>query len=596
VNAPAEGIEGERFRGLGVSPGIAIAPALVLHGPRFPVPRIALAAIEVEAEAARFERALRSAARQLRRLRERVRREAGDPYARVFEAQILILKDPALLEETVSLIRRDEVNAAWALQTVVRRYGQMLAQVAASTAQERAASDIEDVELRIQTILSGGRRGYDLASLTRDVVLVSRTLSPSDAARLNHTRVVGLAIDGAGPTSHTAIIAGALGIPAVVGLQDLSDRVHNGDLMVLDGADGTVVRSPSDQDLAGWRARRERQARLDARRDRLRELPAITRDGAQIRLLANVELAEELETARRNGAEGVGLYRSEFLYLREAPALPDEELHFRTYRSLAEQAEPHEVIIRTLDLGGDEYCGRVLDRPEPNPVLGLRGIRLSLKRTDLFRTQVRGILRAARHGRLRMMFPMVSGLEELARARAIIAEVHADLMREGVPHAAEVPVGIMIEIPAAALLAEHLAGEVDFFSIGTNDLIQYTLAIDRGNASVSYLYQPLHPAILGMIRGVVVAASRRGLRLSVCGEMASDPVAVLILLGLGVAELSMSPASIPGIKQVIRDASIGDCRTIADAALRCATVEEVETLVRQRIRPLLPTEDGGPPP
>lgn len=596
MNRAAEGREGAKFNGLGVSPGIAIAPALVLEGPRVPVSRIDLAVDQVEEEAARFERALRSAARQLRRLRERVRREAGDPYARVFEAQILILKDPALLDETMSLIRSDRANAAWALHTVVSRYGQMLTQMAASTTQERGASDLEDVELRIQTILSGGRRRYDLGTLKRDVVLVSRTLSPSEAARLGQTRVVGLAIEGAGPTSHTAIIACALGIPAVVGLQDVSGRINNGDLVLLDGADGTVVRSPSDRDVAMWRARRERHAERDARRVRLRELPAITRDGAQIRLLANLELPEELETAQRNGAEGVGLYRSEFLYLREAPSLPTEEQHYRIYRSLAEQADPHEVVIRTLDLGGEEYYGQVLDRPAENPVLGLRGIRLSLKRTDLFRTQVRAVLRAAQHGRLRIMFPMVSGLEELARARAIIEEVRGDLERDGVPHAAGVPIGIMIEIPAAALLAEHLAGGVDFFAIGTNDLIQYTLAIDRGNASVSYLYQPLHPAILGMIRGVVVAASRRGLRVSVCGEMASDPAAVLILLGLGVAELSMSPAAIPGIKQVIRDVSVADCRVVADAALHCATVEEVTALVQERIRPLLSMEDSGAPP
>ena len=593
MKAPATGREGEVFRGLGVSPGIAIAPALVLEGPRLPVPRIVLESEQLDDEVARFERALRSAARQLGRLRERVRREAGDPYARVFQAQLLILKDPALLEETVSLIRAETVNAAWAFRTVVSRYGQMLAQVAASTAQERGATDIEDVELRVQTILSGGRRRYDLSSLTRDVVLVSRTLSPSEAARLSRTRVIGLAIDGAGPTSHTAIIACALGIPAVVGLQDASARLNNGDLIVLDGAGGTVVRSPSDREMARWRARRERRVRGEERRIELRDLPAITRDGLQVRLLANLELPEEMETARRNGAEGIGLYRSEFLYLREAPSLPDEELHYQTYRNLAEQAAPHEVIIRTLDLGGEEYHSQVLDRPEVNPVLGLRGIRLSLRRTDLFGRQVRGILRAARHGKLRIMFPMVSGLEELARARTMIEEVHADLERQGIPHAPSVPTGIMIEIPAAALLAEHLAGQADFFSIGTNDLIQYTLAIDRGNASVSYLYQPLHPAILGMIRGVVAAGSRRGLRVGVCGEMASDPVAALILLGLGVTELSMSPAAIPGIKQVIRGVSAADCRTIADAALHCATVQEVEMLVRQRIRPLLPAEDGA---
>jgi phosphotransferase system enzyme I (PtsI) len=309
-----------------------------------------------------------------------------------------------------------------------------------------------------------------------------------------------------------------------------------------------------------------------------------------VRLLANLELPEEIKVAQRNGAEGIGLYRSEFLYLREAPALPSEDRHYRAYRELAEQAQPHEVIIRTLDLGGEEYSGRVLEQREPNPVLGLRGIRLSLRREELFRLQIRGILRAAVHGRLRIMFPMISGVEELRQARALIEAVREELHRDGTRHAPDVPVGIMIEVPAAALIADRLAGEVDFFSIGTNDLIQYVLAIDRGNAAVSYLYQPLHPAILGMIRNVVEVAAARGVRTAVCGEMAADPMAAAVLIGLGVTELSMNPAAIPAVKQMIRSVTAADCRAIADGSLKLGTVTEVEEFVRRRVLAMLPEE------
>ena len=294
--------------------------------------------------------------------------------------------------------------------------------------------------------------------------------------------------------------------------------------------------------------------------------------------------------ARRFGAEGVGLYRSEFLYLQEAPGLPGEEAHYRAYRELAERALPHDVVIRTLDLGGEKYFSTILERRETNPVLGLRGIRLCLKREDLFRSQLRGILRAAAHGKVRVMFPMVSGLHELRRARAVFDDVRRELLAERVPCDPEVPLGIMIEVPAAALIVDRLAPEVDFFSIGTNDLIQYALAIDRGNESVSYLYQPLHPAILGLIRGVVEAAARAGRRVSVCGEMAASPVSAVVLIGLGITELSMNPAAIPTVKQVIRALSAADARVLAEEALRLDSAEEVEALARIRVAELVPRE------
>ncbi|HKB07511.1 MAG TPA: phosphoenolpyruvate--protein phosphotransferase, partial [Candidatus Polarisedimenticolia bacterium] len=438
--------------------------------------------------------------------------------------------------------------------------------------------------------LGGSKKRHDLAELTDDVIIVGAELSPSDAAGLNREHVIGLAIDGGGPTSHTAIIASALGIPAVAGLRDASALVRSGDLLVLDGGDGVVLHNPSEEETEAWRQRRARQARRELDLAILRDRPATTREGLRVRLMANVELPEELLAARRFGAEGIGLYRSEFLYLKEAPGLPGEEEHYRTYRELAEKTLPDEVVIRTLDLGGEKYFSTILERRESNPVLGLRGIRLCLKHEDLFRAQLRGILRAAAHGKVRMLLPMVSDVGELRRARAILQEVQRDLQARRVPCDPEVPLGVMVEVPAAALIADRLAREVDFFAIGTNDLIQYALAIDRGNESVSYLYQPLHPAILDLVRRIVDAAAHHGLRVSVCGEMAANPAAAVILVGLGISELSMNPAAIPSVKQVIRAMSLADARALVEEALRLDSAEAIGELARRAVEAWLPME------
>lgn len=580
------GDSGTPLRGIGVSPGIAIGRALVLEGGGAAIFRLDLAPGDVEHEVLRFQRAVRRAWRQLRHLRDRVRREAGEAYARVFEAQILILKDRALLQETVALVRREHVNAEWAFHTVVGRYTQVFEQLGDQALRDRG-TDIEDVAARVVALLTGSKKRHDLSELTEDVIVVGAGLSPSDAAGLNRDHVIGLAIDVGGPTSHAAIIASALGIPAVAGLRDASARVRSGDLLLLDGAEGLVLQNPSEEETADWRARRARQAQREIDLMVLRDLPAVTREGQRVRLLANIELPEEMLAARRLGAEGVGLYRSEFLYLREAPALPGEEEHYRTYRELAEKALPNEVVIRTLDLGGEKYFSTILERRESNPVLGLRGIRLCLKREDLFRTQIRGLLRAAAHGKVRMMFPMVSGIDEVRKARAIVDDVRRELLVRRVPCEPDVPLGVMIEVPAAALIADALAREVDFFSIGTNDLIQYALAIDRGNESVSYLYRPLHPAILLLVRGVVEAAGRRGLRVSVCGEIAAQPAAAVILIGLGITELSMNPAAIPSIKQVIRAVSLKDARALVEEVLRLDSAEAIEATARRWVEEVL---------
>ncbi len=577
------------LRGIGVSPGIVLGRALVLEGPHVAVFRLDVPPGEAEREVTRLRRAVRRAWGQLRKLRDRLKVEAGETYARVFEAQILILKDRVLLKEAVALIRRERVNAEWAFRTVVGRYTQVFAQLGDPGLKDRG-TDIEDVEARVQALLTGSTRRHDLAELKEDVVVVSSSLTPSDAASLDREHVIGLAIDGGGPTSHTAIIASALGIPAVAGLRDASTRLRTGDLLVLDGSGGVILKDPPDGEIAVWRDRQASLMRQESDLSMLRDLPAVTREGARVRLLANIELPEEMRSARRYGAEGVGLYRSEFLFLREPPFLPDEERHYRVYRELAEQALPHEVVIRTLDVGGEKYPSVLGGRRESNPVLGLRAIRLCLRHEDVFRAQLRGIFRAAVHGRVRMMFPMVSGLEELRRARAIVDAVREELRRDRVAFEPDVPLGIMIEVPSAALIAERMAKEVDFFSIGTNDLIQYALAIDRGNEAVSYLYEPLHPAILLLLRQVAEAAGAAGRRVSVCGEMAARPVALVALLGLGINELSMNPASIPAAKNLIRALSIAEARAAVEEALRLDTAAEVEATLRRRVGVLSPAE------
>jgi len=580
----------ETLQGIGVSPGIALGRALVLEGPRAAVYRLNLDARAVEKEVTRFEGARRRAWRQLRDLRERVRREAGESFARVFDVQILILRDPAFRQAAVDLIRREQVNAEWALRTIVGRYVRVFAGLGDLELRERG-TDVEDVELRVQGILAGGRRRHDLAELAEDVIIVAARLAPSDAAGLNRDRVVGLAIDEGGPTSHTAIIASAIGIPAVSGLQDASRRLRTGDRILLDGRTGTLVVNPDAETLAEWQRRRDLQVRQDSGLDALRDQPAVTEEGQRVRLLANLELPEEIAGARRHGAEGIGLYRSEFLYLGRAPDLPDEEDHYRVYRTLAERVHPGEVSIRTLDLGGEKSIAALLPQREANPVLGLRAIRLCLRHRDLFRTQLRAILRAGACGRVRVLFPMISGLEEFREARAVLDEARDDLVRSGIPCDPGVPLGVMIEVPSAAIIADRLAAEVDFLAIGTNDLIQYALAIDRGNAAVSYLYDPFHPAILRLIAGVQEAAARLGRPVSVCGEMAADPLAAAVLVGLGVNELSMNPAAIPAVKQMVRSLSLRRARAAVEEVLRLDTA----TAIRERMRTLLgPGEPQSP--
>ncbi len=571
-----------KIRGIGASPGIAVGKALVIESQDASIFRVPIEPEGVEEEVRRFLAARDAARDQLLAIRTRVAGNLGESYAQIFDAQLLILDDASLTGESINRIRSEMVNAEWALRTVVARFLKFFSEMEDPYIKERGG-DIEDVHLRLQTLLAGRRDHHDLSELTEDTVIISHSLSPSDAAGLHHERIVGLAIDVGGRTSHTAILAQALGIPAVVGLHDASARVRSGDIVVVDGEEGAIELSPPPEVIVESARRRaeivERESALLAAKD----LPSVTSDGVAVALLANIEFPDELPQALRYGAAGVGLYRSEFLYLMRSPDLPTEDEHWQAYDQIARATNGAETVIRTLDLGGEKYFHTVLDKEGANPVLGLRAIRFCLKRTDVFRTQLRGLLRASVSRNIRVMLPLISGVAELRAAKRILSEVQQELAADGVPHNPDLDLGIMIEVPSAAVISDILAREVRFFSIGTNDLIQYSLAIDRGNESVAYLYQPLHPAILRMMAQVVHSAARAGIDVSICGEMASDPLAVPILIGLGIRKLSMNAAAIPVVRAMVRRISASAAEQLARRLLDLATPEEIEEELRRWI-------------
>ncbi len=565
---------GERFQGLGVSSGVAIGRALVLAPDSGPLAPIPIPAERIDDEIARLEQARERARGELQELKRRMRRVLGEAYAGILEAQLLILDDPSLVSETVERIRTGRVTAAWALKDVVHSFIRRFDSVDDGYLKERGG-DVEDVHRRLQRLLKGETPAKRVLP-EGPLIVVAHTLGPSDAVVMAREGVAGLATDVGGRTSHTAILAQALSLPAVVGLHDLSLRVASGDLVVLDGDEGSVELLPAPDEVARARERKEAWAARESAMASARELPCVTRDGVEVALEANIEFPQEVQTAVRYGARGIGLYRSEFLFLTRAPEIPTEDEHYRTYREIAEKIAPHAAVIRTLDLGGEKYFHEVLDRSETNPVLGLRAVRFCLKRPDIFRPQLRGLLRAAVHGDVRIMIPLVTTAAEIRDVRRILAAEAEALQAAGTPCRLDVPVGIMVEVPAAAATADLLAREADFLSIGTNDLIQYSLAVDRGNESVAYLYQPLHPAVLRMLRFVVEAGAARPIPVSLCGEMAADPSLAPLLVGLGLRKLSVQPRAIAAVREAVRGVDAAQAAVLARAAMEQTTAADVE--------------------
>jgi len=571
-----------RLTGIGVSAGIVAGRAVLLIQ-RSQALRYQIAPARVDHELRRLEESRTRSRDQLVEIRARVARRRPE-IASLFDAQLLMLDDAMLVPRAADIVREQRVNAEWAVQQVSHEFGAVFDEVADPYLRERKG-DVLDLVGRLRMNLSQGVATARelLRDLDESSILIADELTPSIAAQVDWTKVRGFATDAGSRTYHTAILARTLEVPAVVGLHDASSQVQPGQLVVIDGSANALILDPTEEELARA-AHHADDHRPAATVDAERRRPAATADGVRVRLEANIEFPDDLAAARYAGAEGIGLYRSEFLVTSGGDDVGDEDRQYEIYRGMLEGMAPGSVTVRTFDVDEDQLASRQMRRPlaggwEPEAQRtsrqGLRGLRLSLTRPALFLVQLRALLRAARHGHLRIMFPFVSSVEQVRAARAMIAEASADLAARGIA-APPVPVGVMIEIPAAAYTADLLAREVDFFTIGTNDLIQYCLAVDRADERVSRLYQPLHPAILRMILMVRRAAARQRIPVSLCGEMASDPALVTLLVGLGLTEFSMTPGAIPVAKQVLSELRNDELRAVARRILRLATIEDIE--------------------
>lgn len=570
----------EVLQGAAAAPGVAIGPAVCLRGHGVEVLRVPIQTSDLDREEERFRAAVGTVEAELEATENRIAETFGSDLASIFHAHSVILRDSSFARRIDQMIRSDRVNAEWAVQAVADDLGDKFAQVKSQHLRERG-EDLRDVTRYLLRALAGKRSSPGIGKdFDRSVVVVSHELTPDEVLRLGRRGAVGFAIEVGGANSHTAIASRALDVPLITGIADITNRVADDDPVIVDGEDGRLTLHPTPETLDRYRSlqRRRRQSE-EALSSAARDLPARTVDGAEVELLANVELPEELDDVRRFGASGIGLYRSEFLVLDKSPDLPSEEDHFAVVRELLEALAPQPVVVRTLDLGGGKVARGLVPQDEENPVLGQRGIRLTLARADVFRTQLRALFRAASFGDLHILAPMVTAVEEIRALRRLCDEVCAELEAEGAAYRRDVQLGAMVEVPAAVLIARQLAAEVDFLSIGTNDLIQYTLAVDRTNEYVADLYQPLHPAVLTMIQLVVEAGRRQQVPVALCGEVAASPECVPLLLGLGLRQLSMSPRGIPRVKEVVRSLDICDAEELARRCVAASTAEEVEELL-----------------
>lgn len=566
---------GERvFRGIAASPGVRPGRVVLLGRTSVVVDERKITGAEIPGEVKRFEAALVATRQQIQEVQRQVLARMGAGEAQIFDMHLLVLDDPVVNDEVLRLIQSDQYNAAFAYQTVAGRYAASLAGVGDEYLRERAA-DLRDVAHRVLGHLLGGADDRDLRRLIKEpCIVVAHDLAPSQTAQLDHDKVLGFATDVGSRTSHTAIMARSMKIPAVVGLKNITASLHTGDHALLDGINGLIIASPSDQTLYEYGEIASRQRSLDERLREMRFLPAVTLDGRRVILSGNIENAGDIPAILECGAEGVGLFRTEYLFINNE-RLPGEEEQFAAYSTVAGALKPAPVVIRTLDLGGDKFREHTGVPDEMNPFLGWRAIRFCLEERDLFRVQLRAILRASVHGNVKLMYPMISGLAEVEQANALLEECKAALRAAGAPFDEGMEVGVMIETPSAALIAGSLARRTRFFSVGTNDLIQYSLAVDRTNEKIAHLYEPTHPAILRLIKLTVEAAHERGNWAGVCGEMAGDITLVPLLLGMGVDELSVAPATVPEIKFLIRRLRLCEARALADFALQCESAPDI---------------------
>ncbi|MEQ9455543.1 MAG: phosphoenolpyruvate--protein phosphotransferase [Phycisphaeraceae bacterium] len=579
-------------QGIPVSPGVAMHKALVLDAEDQPVPRRVIPASRVNSELEHFERAVTRSITQLRELQKQTEESLGRELARIFAFHIGMLSDDKLLEQVRTLIRTDRVTAEYAVSTVLRRLEDVFLEQETRYFRDRV-SDISDLERRLLSELRPAPTNK-LHSITEPVVVIAHDLTPSQTADFDRTKVMAIATDAGGRTSHTAILAHALGIPAVVGLGDLTRSVTSGDTVIIDGNRGRVAVSPDAENVLGYQQEVRRYAAFATMLAEIQSKPAETTDGVAIELMANIEFPSEIEEALSAGAMGVGLYRTEFLFLA-SPVPPTENDQVASYTEAIRALDGKPLTIRTLDLGADKIAPSLgsLESSERNPFLGCRSIRLCLQNLPLFRNQLRAILRASAEGPVKIMFPLISNIMELRQAKMIFADVREDLEDQGVPFDPDIPLGMMIEVPSAAIQANCFAKECDFFSVGTNDLIQYTVAVDRSNERIASLYSGGHPAVISLVRDVIRVARRAKIGVSLCGEMAGEPEFALLLLGLGLRSLSVTPPAIPTVKKLIRSVSIGHCERIARKARSFDSDREVMKYLRDELERTLPEAFGG---
>jgi phosphotransferase system enzyme I (PtsI) len=568
------------LKGVPASAGIAIGPAFVLEDEEVAVPRWEVPRERLKSEIARFRYALGRTKDEMVAIHNKAVKVFGKSHAKLMDAYLLILNDPFLNKDVIKIIETDRVNSEFALTQVIERTIKVMEGFEDEYFRDRKY-DIMDVGHKILRHLMGHEK-KTVQSIVEPSIVIAHNLTPTDTLNLKEHMAIGFATNIGGKTAHTALLAQSMTIPAVVGMRDVTSRIRTGDLVIIDGHEGVVVVNPDSATLAKYRADQNRRSEEIKRLEKLRDLPAQTTDGRRVTLAANIEVSEDVKVALSHGAEGIGLFRTEFLFLNRKTS-PTEDEQFHSYRLAVRASFPYPVIVRTLDIGGDKLAALGISgiSPESNPFLGLRGIRLCLKFPEIFKVQLRAILRASVDGKIKIMYPMVSGLDELRAANSILQEVKSEFRAKQIPFDESMEIGMMVEVPSAALMVDVMAREVDFFSIGTNDLIQYTLAVDRVNENVASLYQPLHLAVLRLIDQTVKAGHNIGNKwVGVCGEMASEPELVPILIGLDIDELSVAPSAVPKVKEVIRSTTYAECVQLVKDVMNASSLESGQRILR----------------